>query len=129
MTGPVRDRAAMIAGMSPELQQGVFVFCCDVGPAHPSAIATMREAEGLSQVLPLAAALASGFDTSLPMAQITLKVHSSLDGVGLTAAVSATLADEGIPCNVVAGYHHDHIFVPVALADKAVAALRAVAAT
>ncbi len=128
MAGPVRDRAAMIAGMSPELQPGVFVFCCNAGPAHPAAIATMREAEGLSQVLPLAEAQASGFDTSLPMAQITLTVNSALDGVGLTAAVSAALADAGIPCNVIAGYHHDHIFVPVALAHSAVAALRAAAA-
>jgi len=43
---------------------------------------------------------------------ITLMVHSALDSVGLTAAVTRQLADEGISCNVVAGYFHDHLFVP-----------------
>jgi hypothetical protein len=85
----------------------------------------IHEAEGLSQVLPLHEAQALGFDTSMPMAQITLTVHSALDGVGLTAAVAVALADAGIPCNMIAGYHHDHLFVPEALADAALAALRA----
>ncbi len=118
----------MIAGMAPQLQPGTFVFCTGAPPVHPSAIATVREAEGLSQVLPLHAAQALGLDTSLPMAQITLTVLSALDGVGLTAAVAAALADADIPCNMVAGYHHDHLFVPEALADAALAALRATAA-
>ena len=45
-------------------------------------------------------------------AGMTLQVHSALEGVGLTAAVATTLAEAGIPCNVIAAYHHDHIFVP-----------------
>jgi hypothetical protein len=59
------------------------------------------------------------------MRRITLRVHSALDGVGLTAAFSSELAAAGISCNVVAGYHHDHIFVPDADADRAMAALHA----
>ena len=57
------------------------------------------------------------------MRQITLMVHSALDGVGLTAAVANALAAEGCPCNVVAAYHHDHIFVAVQDADKAMKVL------
>ena len=42
---------------------------------------------------------------------ITLKVQSSLEAVGLTAVFAKELADVGVSANVVAAYHHDHIFV------------------
>jgi hypothetical protein len=58
------------------------------------------------------------------MRQITLRVHSALDGVGLTAAVASALSDAGIPCNMVAAFHHDHVFVPSSLAAAALDALR-----
>jgi hypothetical protein len=51
--------------------------------------------------------------------QITLTVHSSLDAVGLTAAVATKLASYGISSNVVAAYYHDHIFVQTEKADSA----------
>lgn len=120
----------MIAGMEPVLQPGEFVFCttCDaalIARAQPQAVASIREAEGMSLVLARDAAGALGFDTALPMRCITLTVFSALDGVGLTAAVSGALAGQGIPCNMVAGFHHDHLFVPSGMAEPALAALRA----
>lgn len=127
MPDRVRDSAAMIAAMSPALVPGSFVFCTLDGPTHPDAVATMREDEGLSQILPTSVARALGLDTALPLAQITLTVHSALDGIGLTAAVATALAKAGIACNVVAGHHHDHIFVPEASAEAALGALREIA--
>ena len=57
-------------------------------------------------------------------AWLTLTVHSAWEAVGLTAAVAARLAEEGIPANVLAGYAHDHILVPPDRADEAIAAIR-----
>ncbi|MEY2817195.1 MAG: hypothetical protein RL275_658, partial [Chloroflexota bacterium] len=42
-----------------------------------------------------------------------------LEAVGLTAAVSKALTEANISCNVVAAYYHDHLFVPVKDADRA----------
>jgi hypothetical protein len=49
--------------------------------------------------------------------------------VGLTAAFAAALTREGISANVVAAFHHDHIFVPERDADRAMEALRALSRT
>jgi hypothetical protein len=51
-------------------------------------------------------------------------VHSSLEAVGLTAAVAAVLAAAGISANLVAAFHHDHVFVPADRAGEALDRLR-----
>jgi len=58
---------------------------------------------------------------------LTLAVHSSLEAVGFIAVLSRALAGAGVACNVVSGYHHDHVFVAVEKADEAVAVLEGVA--
>ncbi|MDB2407534.1 ACT domain-containing protein [Jannaschia sp.] len=118
--------AAMIAGMDPVRHPGTWVFatCPEDRPdLAASALATMREGEGLSLIVPHEVS-----PDGLPMAWIELRVNSALDGVGLTAAVSTILAESGIACNVVAGHHHDHLFVPEEVAAEALVLLRARAA-
>jgi len=61
--------------------------------------------------------------------RITLTIHSALAAVGLMAAVSRALADAGIGCNPVAGYFHDHLFVPEGDLDRALEVLAAFART
>jgi uncharacterized protein len=122
---PIFDTTEMIAAMRPELLEGDFVFASTSAPeiiaqALPLAWASLREAEGLSLILRPEQAEALGLSASPPMRCLTLQVFSSLEGVGLTAAVAVALAEQGIACNMVAGCHHDHAFVP---ADRAEAAL------
>ena len=116
---PVRELSAMLAGMAPVLDQRAWAFAVIDGAAPAGAFAVIREDEGTSAILPDAA---GGF------ARITLTVHSALDGVGLTAAVSGALAGAGIACNVVAGFHHDHLFVPWERREEALAMLQRLAA-
>ena len=123
--GPVRDTDAMIAGMDPALVPGDVAFA-SFPSADPGALAEaralVREAEGVTLVLPFGhPALPEG---ALAMRQITLRVASALDGVGLTAAVATALAERDIPCNVIAGFHHDHLFVPADRAEEALEVLR-----
>ncbi|MFN3209253.1 MAG: ACT domain-containing protein [Roseovarius sp.] len=128
----VRDTQAMIAGMAPVRDPETWHFCTTddremAERARPHALAVFAEDEGTSLILPDEVARDLGFAVEMPMSRITLSVHSALDGVGLTAAVATALAAAHIPCNVVAAYHHDHVFVPEELAEDAVAILRDVA--
>lgn len=120
----VSDAKAMISGMKPELIDGQFVFCTTTDTdlatkCIATAICMFQEREGVSFILSAAQAELLGFDQAVPMRQITLNVFSSLNGVGLTSAVAQALADANIPCNMVAAYHHDHVFVPNESADLA----------
>lgn len=128
----VRDTKDMISGMAPVRDPETWHFCTtddrDLAErARPHALAVFAEEEDTSLILPDEAARDLGFAVEMPMSRITLSVHSALDGVGLTAAVATALAGAHIPCNVVAAYHHDHVFVPEELAEHAVAVLRDVA--
>ncbi|XUU61858.1 ACT domain-containing protein [Erythrobacter sp. HA6-11] len=127
MAGPISKTSAMIAQMDPELDSMRYCFVIvtpDIAPqVLGSALATFREDEGVSAIVP--ESLAHELEIEGPVfARITLQVHSGLESVGLTAAVSGALAEVGIACNVVAAYHHDHLFVPVMRAEEALAVLQ-----
>ena len=118
----------LLVSMSPVLVKGEYVFCTlknskygDYADARP--IASFEEAEGLTLVLPKEAA--DRFDLSYDgiFRCITLGVHSSLEAVGLTAAVAGKLADHGIAANMIAAYFHDHVFVQANLAEQVIGLL------
>lgn len=130
MTGE-RDLRKLLHGMRPELNPGRYVYTTVPDGEVPNGVTpvvTVSEQEGLTLVLPEAQAAASGLAYDFAAGWITLRVRSALDAVGLTAAVSLALTDEGISCNVVAGHHHDHLFVPYARAADAVRVLEVLAA-
>ncbi|MGO2019037.1 MAG: ACT domain-containing protein [Psychrobacter sp.] len=82
------------------------------------------ETEGLTLVLTKDKADEAGLNYEGVFRQITLTVHSSLEAVGLTAAVSTKLTSKDISANVIAAYYHDHIFVSNDKAEQALSALK-----
>lgn len=118
------DLATLLASLEPALRPGQFVFVVIDDPAGIEPEATVREEEGLSAVLERERADALGLDYDYVAAWITLRVRSSLEAVGLTAAASRALAEAGLSCNVIAGYHHDHLLVPAGRVEEALAVLR-----
>lgn len=117
------DLTVLLRSMQPELLPGDWFFATVAAGQAVDAAATVREGEGLSVVIDRAEAERIGAPTLHAYRWITLRVHSSLEAVGLTAAVSAVLTEHGISCNVIAGALHDHLLVPAARADGAVRAL------
>ncbi len=113
--------------MAPRLDPLLYCFMLispDIAPqALGAAIGTFREDEGVTAIVPEAIARELGEDGPA-MARITLTVHSSLEGVGLTAGVANALAEADIACNMVAAFHHDHLFVPKRRAEEAMAVLK-----
>jgi len=130
---PVTDLRELLSTMRPALHDGEFEFCTlpagAVIPAGLHPVVTVAEDEGITVVVPVAEAVAGGYAETFRSAWITLTVNSALGAVGLTAAVATALTNDGISCNVVAGYHHDHLFVPTSSARATLAALEALAHT
>jgi hypothetical protein len=125
------DLETLLASMSPRLSAVEFAFATFPGAAAarpiPGTIATLLEEEGLSIVAPACALAEAGIEHKSGWAQISLTVHSSLEAVGLTAKIATALAADGISANVVAGYFHDHLFVPWHRRDDAMSILAALA--
>jgi hypothetical protein len=125
------DLGQLLRNLEPTARDGEFVYVNMPGPRLPATLspeATIRENEGLTVVLRRADADAVSLAYDVTLAWITLSVPSSLEAVGLTAAFSTALGRAGISCNVLAGFYHDHLLVPVAQRDAALAVLRELAA-
>ncbi|WP_432495370.1 ACT domain-containing protein [Kineococcus auxinigenes] len=132
--GGERDLAVLLRSLRPVRRPGEFAYrhlppgstVADVPRALEPA-ATVVEDEGLTLVLPAerAAELGEPAAGDERYAWISLEVHSALDAVGLTAALSRALTDAGIPANVLAGRFHDHVLVPVERAEQALRVLTA----
>jgi hypothetical protein len=122
-----RDLNRLLATMEPVLRPGTFVFAVlgdESRLAEVAPEATVREQEGLTVVVARERADELGLAYDYVAAWITLRVHSALDAVGLTGAVSRALAGAGLSCNVLAGAHHDHLLVPAERGHEALEVLR-----
>jgi hypothetical protein len=130
-TGGLTDLARILATLTVTRRPSDVVV---VGPLTPAEVARLEpgqaaalieEPEGWTAVVPPEVGSANRWTVGTRFAWLTLDVHTSLEAVGLTAAVAAALAQQGIPANVIAAFHHDHILVPADRADDAIDALTA----
>ena len=122
----------LIKQLSPTLDPTTYVYCTvprakygELDKLEP--IVSIAELEGLTLVIPLDQAKAEGLDYYRIFRRITLEGHSSLEALGLTSVVTSLLAERGITTNVIAGFYHDHMFVPSDRTDEAMEALKELA--
>lgn len=125
------DLRQLLQSMEPTVDPELYRFCSATrfhAEWAEQAFACVKESEGWSYVLterllPAPSDLEDlrhQLQSSMKSYRcITLKVHSSLEAVGLTAAVSTVLATHQISCNLLAGFYHDHLFVPAEHAELA----------
>jgi len=123
--------ANLLRNMMPLLNEGDYAYCTilstqSIDTAH--ILGLFKEAEGFTIILKKEIADQLQLEYSYVAAWITLTIHSSLEATGLTAAFATALAQEGISCNVIAAYYHDHIFVAKEDAGRAMAALKKLSA-
>lgn len=122
----------LIKQLSPTLDSTIYVYCtvprARYGELeHLKPIVSIAELEGLTLVIPLEQAKAEGLDYYRIFRRITLEGHSSLEALGLTSVVTSLLAERGITTNVIAGFYHDHMFVPSDRVDEAMTVLKQLA--
>ena len=114
--------------MSPTLDDQEYVFITTQNLLNEmikfNPLCSFVEEEGLTLIIKKRIAIEQGLKFDGVFKKITLRVHSSLDAVGLTAVVASKLKDNNISANVVAAYYHDHIFVQSSLSEKALNCLK-----
>lgn len=126
---PITDLEQLIKEMKPVLMEEVWHYCsvtqAQLKPALiDAAFAMVRESESITLILPPKEADSLGQKIDAGFQRIELQVYSSLEAVGLTAAISQCLTEHNISANVVAGFHHDHVLVPKKDSQTAIRALK-----
>ena len=121
------DLSTLLKTLSADLIDGVFVFVTISPDDMPHGLIPrmlFHEAEGITLILPREEALAHGLAHEFPCRMITLNVHSALDAVGFIAHIATELAKHQMGVNPVAGFYHDHLFVPEDRAEDTMKVLR-----
>jgi hypothetical protein len=123
-----KNLEVLLKTMKPKHNLGEFVFCTTDHLEQiniSQIIMSFQEEESVTIITKKEVADQLNLKYSFVASWITLTVHSALEAVGLTAAFSNALSENGISCNVVAAYYHDHIFVDIKDTEKAMAVLNA----
>ncbi|WP_439141121.1 ACT domain-containing protein [Planktotalea sp.] len=124
------DLNTLLRSMSATLLEGTFVFVTLPSREVPATVTprmVFQEGEGTTLILLKEEAIAQGYAFEFPARMITLNVHSALDAVGFIALIATKLAAAGMGVNPVAGFYHDHLFIPEDRADDALKILAQIA--
>ncbi len=124
------DLAAMLQSISVSVRPDHYVVVTlppGIEPpiVGPEIAAVILEDEGATVIATARRAAREQWPHDFVASWLTIDVHSALEAVGLTAAFSRQLGRAGIPCNVIAGFYHDHILVPVDKTEAAVEVIEA----
>lgn len=115
MTGEF-DLNTLLREMQPVLDEHSYVIApvsaAILAQRQPICLGVFHESEGTTVIVTSGEAARLDIATEPQWAHITLSVHSSLSAVGFIARIATALAAAGISLNPVAGYYHDHLFVP-----------------
>ena len=130
-----RDLSKLLASLSVKARDGIWRFeTIPSDEASWTGLVNLREVRDIAMLfqeregLTVITSAADDTPKDNQWSWLELSVYSDLQAVGFLAKVAEALADAGIPCNAVAAYHHDHIFVPIARANDAKTAIEALRA-
>ena len=124
------DLDVLLKTLNATLIEGLYVFATvgnDDERAYSLARMVFREAEGTTLILLQEQANELGLSYEFPCRMITLNIHSSLEAVGFMARITTVLAAHGMGVNPVAGFFHDHLFVPDGREQQAMQLLKQIA--
>jgi len=120
----------LLKTLTAKLADGVYVFVTIPDRKVPAGLSPrmlFQEEEGMTLILLQEEVEAHGFSCAFPSRMITLDVYSSLEAVGFISRIAGELAKAEISINPIAGYFHDHIFVPVGREQEAIRVLEQIA--
>lgn len=118
----------LLAEMGPELDPARYVYCRmrdGLSTDRLTARGIFHEKEGTTLILEYDEAIRAGLVPDFICRRIELTIHSDLNAVGFLARIARELTAAGIPANAVAATWHDHLFIPEAMAERAMSVLRA----
>ena len=122
------DLATLLRTLTAKLHPETYVFATlDAVPSNITPRMIFVEDEGITLICTRKQAEAAGIAYDFPCRMITLDVHSALEAVGFIAHIATRLAAAGMGVNPVAGYFHDHLFIPEGREDDALAVIDAIA--
>jgi len=119
-----KDLLKLLENLSPAMSEDEYVFCTFEDSTYGNfsdlePFASVKEKEGLSLVLEKKKAERANIKFESIFRCISLGIHSDLTSIGLTAKISSVLCENDISSNIIAGYFHDHVFVPSHQAENA----------